>query len=63
MARIPIEDFTAAVRRAGLDLNRARITELYAAWEKVEAMLDRIRTPAPPRDAEPATIFKPVKFS
>jgi hypothetical protein len=59
MPKTTLEDFTALIRRAGLELTPAKITELYGAWGYVEDMLARIRTPALESDAEPATIFKP----
>jgi hypothetical protein len=59
MPNTTIEEFTAIVRRAGLRLTKDKIAELYAAWGYVEEMAARNRTPALPREAEPAHIFKP----
>ncbi len=59
-AKLPQQDFTALVRRAGLELSSTEMDELYGAWANVEPMLDRIRGGATrPREAEPAVIFKP----
>lgn len=54
-----IEDFEALIRRAGLNLTHAQVSELYAGWAHVEPMLARIRAPERGRDAEPALIFRP----
>ena len=51
-------DFEALVRRAGLALSEAEMTELYAAWPHMEAMVARIRMPDRGREAEPAHVFK-----
>jgi hypothetical protein len=59
MPKTTIEDFTGLVRRAGLTLTAAQVKEIHNAWGYVEEMLERVRTPLLPRDAEPATIFKP----
>ena len=59
MPDITLKDFAALVRRAGLPLTDAKIAELHAAWEYVEQMLARNRTPPPPSEAEPSNIFKP----
>ena len=58
-AKLPQNDFAALVRRAGVELSSAEIGELYAAWESVEPMLERIRAGVRPRAAEPALIFRP----
>lgn len=55
-------EFAAMVRRADLKLTDANIDELYQVWGHVEAMMERLRTPAPGLDAEPAHIFKPEDF-
>lgn len=52
-------DFEALVRRAGLTLSPAQSADLYSAWPHVEAMLERLRSPARGREAEPAHIFVP----
>jgi len=56
-------EFEILLRRAGLDLDPAQRAGIHAVWGAVEAMLARIRMPAPGADevaaasAEPATIF------
>ena len=62
MPNITREDFMALVRRAGLKLADAQICELYGAWDYVEEMLVRIRTPSLTREAEPAHTFEPEYF-
>lgn len=62
MPDLTLDDFTAMVRRAGLVLAADTIAELHRAWGHVEKMLERNRTPAPPREAEPSHIFKPEEF-
>ena len=53
-------DFEALVRRAGLPLSDAQIADIHAhAWPIMEAMIERVRTPARDRSAEPAHTFKP----
>ena len=52
-------DFEALVRRAGLTLTPAQIAQIYSGWGYVEEMLERIRTPSLPREAEPMHIFRP----
>ena len=56
---MPLADFEALVRRAGLTLTAAQVTEIYQGWFYVEGMLERIRTPLRGREAEPAHIFRP----
>ena len=58
-ATLSQDDFAALVRRAGLALSLAEITELHGAWGSVEPMLERIRGGMRPREAEPALIFRP----
>jgi hypothetical protein len=58
-AKLPQADFEALIRRAGLDLTPAQITELYTGWAYVEPMLERIRVHGRGREAEPALIFRP----
>lgn len=58
-AKTSPEDFEALVRRAGLSLSPAEIADLYGAWPHIEAMLERLRSPARGREAEPAHIFVP----
>jgi len=48
--------FDALVRRAGLTLSEAQAAELHIAWGTLEALIERLRVPAP-SDLEPATIF------
>lgn len=57
--KIPLADFEALLRRAGLTLTDAQVTELHAGWAYVEPMLDRIRAPGRDRGAEQALIFRP----
>jgi hypothetical protein len=57
--KTPLADFEALVRRAGLTLTPEQIAEMYRGWFYVEGMLERIRTPPRPREAEPALIFMP----
>ena len=54
-----LADFEALTRRAGLTLTDAQTAEIYLGWFHVEQMLERIRTPIRPREAEPAHIFRP----
>ncbi len=56
--RISRADFEALVRRAGLPLSAAECAELHGAYGHIEAMLERLRTPALPRAVEPATMFR-----
>ncbi len=58
-AKLPQEDFNALVRRAGLELTPAQAAGLYATWEQVEPMLERVRAHGRGREAEPALIFRP----
>ena len=62
MPEIDLEDFAALIRRAGIKLPEAKITELYDAWGYVEKMLVRNRTPMTSREAEPSPTFKPEGF-
>jgi hypothetical protein len=57
--KTPLADFEALTRRAGLTLSEAQVTEMYRGWFHVERMLERLRTPPRPREAEPAHIFRP----
>jgi hypothetical protein len=58
-AKTSLTDFEALVRRAGLTLSEAQTADLYGAWPHIEAMLERLRSPARGREAEPAHIFVP----
>lgn len=62
-ATLPLADFEALVRRAGLRLTPAQVAELHGAWEHVEPMLERIRAQGRGREAEPALIFRPEPLS
>ena len=53
-----VEDFYARVRQAGLPLSPAEAAAILPAWQKLEAWLDLVRTPAIPATAEPATTFR-----
>lgn len=57
--KLPLADFEALVRRAGLDLTPAQVAELHEGWAYVEPMLDRIRAPGRDRGAEPSLTFRP----
>ena len=62
-ASITRAEFDARARQAGLPLNEAQKSELYAAYGYVEAMAERVRAGGNRRrEAEPALIFKP-KYS
>lgn len=50
-------EVTVVTRRAGLRLTPAQIAELVAAQVALRGMLDRIRVPLLPLDAEPAVTF------
>jgi hypothetical protein len=50
-------EFDALVARAGLPLTTEHKARLYAVFHGIEAMQERIRTPAPAAVAEPATTF------
>ncbi|HYZ64431.1 MAG TPA: hypothetical protein VE650_18425 [Acetobacteraceae bacterium] len=58
-SKLPQADFEALVRRAGLKLSPAQIAELYAGWDHVEPMLERVRSHARGREAEMALTFRP----
>ena len=46
--------------RAALPLSEAQAADIHAqAWPIMEAMIERVRTPARDRSAEPAHTFKP----
>ncbi len=59
MPTMPLADFEALTRRAGLALTPAQIAELHTGWAHVEPMLARIRSEGRGREAEPAHIFRP----
>ena len=52
------EDFHSRVRQAGLPLTTAETAAILPAWQKLEAWLELLRTPALPAEAEPATVFR-----
>ena len=52
--------FEALVKRAGLDLTPAEITDMYSAWPHIERFTARLRNPARGREAEPAHLFRPL---
>ena len=56
---MPLADFEALVRRAGLALTPAQVAELHTGWAYVEPMLLRVRAPDRGREAEPAHTFRP----
>ncbi len=58
-----LPDLEALLRRAGLTLTKSDIASVHQGWGYAEAMLERLRTPAMPREAEPATIFKADAFA
>jgi hypothetical protein len=55
--RITQPEFEFLARRAGLTLSAQQKTELYGAWGTLEALIERLRSPALPDAAEPATIL------
>jgi hypothetical protein len=52
-------EFDALLRRAGLTLPPDEKAAIQAVFGAVEAMQDRIRTPVPAAEAEPAVVFRP----
>jgi hypothetical protein len=60
--KISLTDFEALVRRTGIALSAAEISELHKGWAFVEPMLDRIRINGRGREAEPALTFDPTAF-
>ena len=50
-------EFETLLRRAGLALTPAQIAGIHQVFGAIEAMPDRVRTPALPAEAEPATCF------
>ncbi len=61
-ARISQADFEALVRRAGLTLPAAEVSEMHKGWAYIEPMLERIRTYGRGRETEPALTFDPASF-
>lgn len=57
--KMPLADFEALTRRAGLKLTPGQVAELHAGWAYVEPMLARIRGTDRRREAEPAHVFRP----
>lgn len=57
--RTSLQDFEVLMRRAGLDLTPAEIASVHTGWGYVEPMLERLRTPTMPREAEPVATFRP----
>ena len=57
--KMPLADFEALTRRAGLPLTPEQVAELYAGWAYIEPMLARIRGENRGREAEPALTFRP----
>ncbi len=55
-----LPDLEALLRRAGLKLTPSDIASVHIGWGYAELMLERLRTPSLPREAEPMTTFKPV---
>lgn len=51
-------EFDALVARAGLPLTEAHKADLLAVYGGIEAMLERVRQPAPAPVAEPMTTFR-----
>ena len=60
--KLSLAEFGGMVRRAGVVLTEAELTEIYAGWAHVEPMLERIRTHGRDRAAEPAMTFDPAAF-
>ena len=58
MTKMTAEEFEAAVIRNRLPLDAAKTAELYTAFGKLEAMIERVTQPKS-REAEPALIFVP----
>ena len=54
----PDADFAALLARAGLAPLPGTEPGIRQAWSAVQAMLERLRQPAPDAMAEPATIFQ-----
>ena len=56
-------EFAVLIRRAGLPLDPAQVAALHGVHGRLEAMMQRVRTPllgaARDRSAEPAHIFVP----
>lgn len=59
---ISLADFEALIRRAGLALTPAQVSELHTGWGYVEPMLERIRMHDRDRSAELALTFDPASF-
>ena len=57
--KMPLADFEALIRRAGLALTPEQVAELYTGWAYVEPMLARVRGEHRGREAEPALTFRP----
>ena len=57
--KMPLADFEALTRRAGLPLTPGQVAELHAGWAYIEPMLARIRGEHRGREAEPAHTFRP----
>ncbi|HZT52003.1 MAG TPA: hypothetical protein VFA22_08720 [Stellaceae bacterium] len=50
-------EFDALLRRAGLTTSETQRAELYAAWETLETLIARLRTPLIALEDEPAPII------
>jgi len=58
---ISLSAFAEKAKEAGLTLSEAETRELYEGYGYVDAMVARLRSAKRAPEAEPASVFKPVR--